>query len=366
MREGGVDVADLKFVPEDVYPYISNYRIFRGDLFISVAGTLGIVGEIPHDLDGANLTENADRITDLKCDKRYLLYHLLSERIQREIGNVQTLGAQPKLALGRIEKFAVPFPPTLAEQKAIAAALSDVDELLGALDRLIAKKRDLKQAAMQDLLTGKRRLPGFSGAWETRRLGEVGSFLKGSGIKRDQLVQNGIPCVRYGELYTIHHDIVRHFESFIPRALCPTATRLMKGDLLFAGSGETAEEIGKCAAIVEEGEIYAGGDIVILRQQADNPAFLGYLMNLPYVIEQKKSLGQGDAVVHISARALATVSLELPEVAEQTAIAAVLSDMDEEIAALEARREKTRLLKQGMMQELLTGRIRLIDPEDEG
>ena len=173
MRPGTVDTPEIRYVPESVFPAIKRYRIFRADIFISVAGSLGIVGKIPAELDGANLTENADRITDITCSQDYLLYVLLSPLIQNAIDSIRTVGAQPKLALTRIRKFAIPLPPTEAEQRAIAVALSDVDTLLDGLDRLIAKKRDLKQAAMQQLLTGQTRLPGFSGEWEMKRLGDV-------------------------------------------------------------------------------------------------------------------------------------------------------------------------------------------------
>jgi type I restriction enzyme S subunit len=139
--------------------------------------------------------------------------------------------------------------------------------------------------------------------------------------------------------------------------------RLRKGDLLFAGSGETKEEIGKCAAFVVDVEAYAGGDIVILRANDVDSTFMGYVLNAPIVAAQKASRGQGDAVVHISAGALASISVVVPSVEEQTAIATVLSDMDAELAALEARRTKTQALKQAMMQSLLTGRIRLVTPE---
>jgi len=255
--------------------------------------------------------------------------------------------------------------PSVGEQRAIAEALSGVDGLLGALEALIAKKRAIKQAAMQQRLTGKTRLPGFSGAWETKRLGEIGYFLKGSGITRDDAQSGHLACVRYGEIYTMHHDYIREFNSWISPAVAATATRLEYGDLLFAGSGETKEEIGKCVALVLDDEAYAGGDIVILRPKNVDSLFFGYALNMPDVARQKASFGQGDAVVHISGTALAQVSLLVPSIAEQTAIATVLSDMDAEIAALEARRDKTRALKQGMMQQLLTGRVRLVKPEVE-
>ncbi len=128
----------------------------------------------------------------------------------------------------------------------------------------------------------------------------------------------------------------------------------------FAGSGETKEEIGKCIAFVDKLEAYAGGDIVILRPRGFDSLFLGYALNTANVIRQKASRGQGDAVVHISAVALAQIEVRVPDATEQTAIATLLSDMDAELAALEAKLAKARDLKQGMMQELLTGRIRLV------
>ncbi|MCG6534873.1 MAG: restriction endonuclease subunit S [Syntrophales bacterium LBB04] len=251
--------------------------------------------------------------------------------------------------------------PALPEQRAIAAALSDVDALIDALDRLIAKKRDLKQAAMQQLLTGQTRLPGFSGEWEKCFLSDVATPSKGKGIRKDEIVLDGLPCIRYGEIYTYHQDYIRTFNSFILPKIAKQSQRLQKGDLLFAGSGETAEEIGKCVAFLGDEEAYAGGDIVIFRPVGQNSMYLGYLMNHSSIVEQKARMGQGDAIVHINARSLGQLKFRLPLCVEQTAIAAVLSDMDAEIAALETRRDKTRALKQGMMQELLTGRTRLVE-----
>jgi type I restriction enzyme S subunit len=203
----------------------------------------------------------------------------------------------------------LPIPPTLPEQRAIAGALSNVDALIGALDRLITKKRYLKQAAMQQLLTGQKRLPGFHGKWEVKRLGDVGVFSKGRGIKKDEVVADGLPCVRYGEIYTHYNDHLKAFNSFITPATAKQSQRIEKGDLLFAGSGETAEEIGKCIAFLGDEEAYAGGDIVIFRPGGQDPKFLGFLMNHSSVANQKARMGQGDAVVHISARNLARLEL---------------------------------------------------------
>jgi type I restriction enzyme S subunit len=206
-----------------------------------------------------------------------------------------------------------------------------------------------------------RRLPGFSGEWEVKTLGEVGTWLKGSGVRKDESKSGTLPCVRYGEIYTLHQDYIREFHSSISIAVASTATRIRCGDILFAGSGETKEDIGKCIAYTSDFEAYAGGDIVILRTKGVSPKFLGFYLNTPEVIRQKSSKGQGDAVVHISATALSSILISIPESSEQTAIAAILSDMDTEIDALAAKLSKARQIKQGMMQELLTGKTRLIN-----
>lgn len=151
MFAGGVSTENIQYVPVEAANQIKSYRIYKDDIFISVAGTLGIVGCIPEELDGANLTENADRISNIKCDKLFLLYVLRSEIIQKVIESIRTVGAQPKLALERIRKFTIPLPP---------------------------KKRDMKKAAMQELLTGKTRLPGFNGEWKMFELGKEGELQK--------------------------------------------------------------------------------------------------------------------------------------------------------------------------------------------
>lgn len=269
--------------------------------------------------------------------------------------------AQPKLNRATCAKIPIALP-AIQEQRAIATALSDADALIESLNRLIAKKSAIKQAAMQQLLTGQTRLPGFTGEWKAKRLGEIGTFYKGQGIRRDDVSDEGVPCIRYGEIYTRYSDCVIAPESRISESVCESAFPLRSGDILFAGSGETAEEIGMCVAYLGEQPAFAGGDIVVLRPNGGISAYLGRLLNHPTIAQQKARLGQGDAVVHISARNLAQIEVHLPNPEEQTAIATILSDMDTEIETLEHRRDKARQIKQGMMQQLLTGRVRLVAP----
>lgn len=189
----------------------------------------------------------------------------------------------------------------------------------------------------------------------------MGIFIKGSGISRDESKSGTLLAVRYGELYTKHNNYITKFYSHISEDVANDAKRIYYGDILFAASGETKEEIGKCAAIVSNEEVYAGGDILIFRPFNDlNPLFMGTVLNMPEAQKQRTEKGQGDAVVHIHADDLGKMSVYIPEFEEQTAIASILSDMDNEIEALEHKLEKTRQIKQGMMQQLLTGKIRLV------
>ena len=191
--------------------------------------------------------------------------------------------------------------------------------------------------------------------WDVKTLGEVGQFSKGQGIKKNETASGSFLCIRYGELYTKHNNYVKQFYSFISRELTFVATRLKYGDILFAGSGETKEEIGKAVAFLYDLEAYAGGDIVILSPQMEivNSLFLGFLLNISWVQKQKSSRGQGDAVVHISATQLSAIQIPLPPLAEQQRIAQILSDADMLLQHLDALIAKKQAIKQGTMQELL-------------
>lgn len=157
MNDKGLEIENILYVPEDIAPLISNYRIFTGELYISVAGTLGLVGIIPQELDGANLTENADRICNLKMNNKYLKYFLESNLIQININSVRTTSAQPKLALNQIKSFLI-LKPCIEEQQKIAQILSTVDEQIEVYEQEKAKYEELKKGLMQKLLTGQMRV----------------------------------------------------------------------------------------------------------------------------------------------------------------------------------------------------------------
>jgi len=360
MRPGTVDISEIMYVPESVFPAIKRYRIYQSDIFISVAGSLGIVGKIPAELDGANLTENADRITDITCSQDYLLYVLLSPLIQNAIDSIRTVGAQPKLALTRIRKFAVPLPPTEIEQRAIATVLSDVDALLGGLDRLIAKKRDLKQAAMQQLLTGQTRLPGFHGEWETLPARDIGVIKGGSGFPLATQGETGgeYPFFKVSDMNNEGN------ETFMTTAnhYISEQTRKRLGATAFPADSIVFAKVG-AAVFLERKRILGQASCIDNNMAAfvldKTRAGVGYVHSL-LLSKKLGALVATTALPALNAKQLGEMPLAVPPLSEQTAIAAALSDMDAELAALEARRNKTRDLKQGMMQELLTGKTRFV------
>ena len=288
------------------------------------------------------------------------LYYLLQTKKDRmlELAIGSTFLEISKTALCKIP---LQTPMHSDEQSKIADALSDIDSLVEVLENQISKKKAIKQGTMQELLTGKRRLPGFSGEWNKCKLGSLGVFLKGTGISRNESNSGKLPAVRYGELYTKHQNYVTNYFSSISKEVASNAKRVYRGDILFAASGETKEEIGKCAAIIHETPVYAGGDILIFRPTVQlNPEFMGTLLNTADVCKQRAEKGQGDAIVHIHADALSNIEITIPNIEEQQAIADILVDVDKGIERLDKKLDKYRQVKQGMIQQLLTGKIRLV------
>ena len=290
-------------------------------------------------------------------------YMFQSDILKRQIH--EHLGATINQITNKsLNSFYIPVSPLDDERRAIATALSDVDALLGGLTRLIAKKRDLTQATMQQLLTGETRLPGFSGNWELKRLGELGATFGGLVGKTKSDFGHG--AAQYIPFMNVMENVVID-TNFLERVdIVPGESqyRVQSGDLFFNGSSETAKEVGMCALLTKEiDSLYLNSFCFGFRLRAGadaNGRFLASFFRGRQGRDLLASLAQGAIRYNLSKRALLSVQFPCPTIEEQTAIADVLSDMDAELAALEARRNKTRDLKQAMMQELLTGRTRLV------
>ncbi|MEV0021797.1 restriction endonuclease subunit S [Streptomyces atroolivaceus] len=359
IKPGALDDRDLLYVDPGYERAFKNKRLREGDLLTVRTGYPGTTCVVPAAFEGAqSFTTLISRPQRAKVDSRFLSHYINSELGQSFFTQSQIGGAQKNVNAGVLRGMPLPLPPT-EEQRAVGAVLDSADSLIGTLERMVAKKHDIKQGLMQELLTGRTRLAGFDGEWSTVTVGQLGSFLKGRGIKRDDVRPSGIPCVRYGELYTTYVDYTASTVSFVRPAVAATALPIRMGDILFAGSGETKEEIGMSVAYTGEKPAVAGGDIIVLRGTGYNPVFLASLLNSPEVAAQKARGGQGDAVVHINWRFLADIKVTVPQLPEQRAIAEIFQDADAEIAIFERQLKSARSIKTGMTQELLTGRTRL-------
>lgn len=277
--------------------------------------------------------------------------------------NFSTGTGVPTLNRNIVHDYSIPVPP-LPEQRKIAAALSDVDEMIAALEKLIEKKRKIKTGAMQRLLTAKTRLPGFKGAWVEKRLGECGYGVRGVGYKpwqsgftpmvgRVSLLKSN--NVQDGRLN--FNDIV-----YVDECCVSEEQRMRVGDVLICAANGSRNLVGKAAPLLVEREVTFGAFMSVFRcHDNDQAAFVGHLLNSGAYKQKLDDILTGSAINNLNVSDIEDMRFLIPPtLAEQKAIAKVLGDMDEEIAALEAELAKTRQLKQGMMQELLTGKTRLI------
>lgn len=283
----------------------------------------------------------------------FLYYWLQSAKPEFEriaMGNtIKTIG------LPYFKQLVIPLP-NRKEQEAIAGALSDADVLIESLEQLVAKKRKIKHGAMQELLTGQRRIPGFTGEWETRRLGGLGEALIGLTYTPDQVCENGVLILRSSN---IQEGTLTFHDNVFVKADIPERLFVRPGDVLICVRNGSRDLIGKCAMIDDRARGMAfGAFMAIFRTQFSDFIFQQFQSN---IISRQIREHLGATINQITNGSLNSFTVPFPTDAEErSAISEILSDLDAEIGALENRLAKARLVKQGMMQELLTGRIRLV------
>jgi type I restriction enzyme S subunit len=279
------------------------------------------------------------------------------------VGSTQVHITNTALKLAKI-----PLPPK-AEQEAIAEALSDADALIESLEQLITKKRQIKQGAMQELLTGKKRLPGFSGEWEFKRLGDVAdpnqkwSFTGGpfgSNLKSSDYIDDGVRIIQLqnigdGEFYN-DSAVFTSLEKANELLSC----NIYPGEIILSKMGDP---VARACIIPSHHERYlmcSDGIRLKVDPKRFNTYFIYISINAPDFRTRAENAGTGSTRKRIGLTELRNLELLCPELPEQTAIATILSDMDAEIATLETKLAKSRSIKQGMMHNLLTGKIRLL------
>lgn len=298
-------------------------------------------------------------------DRSYMLIYLKSKYFKDQIDLMITGGAQPNFGPAHLNRVLVPLPPTKAEQEAIAEALSDADALIEALEQLVVKKRQLKQGAMQELLTGKRRLPGFSGEWDVTTLGNLASEPMQNGLFFEPIRKGaGARIINVGDLYTSAPIGIENLEQFNASSSEKQNFRVLSGDLFFTRSSIVPSGIAFCNIFEtsDQNETVFDSHLIRLRVNKDI-ALPRYIYWASFTRSVRKYLigtAKTATMTTIDQAALKKCSILLPSQAEQTAIAQILTDMDAEITELERKLAKARAVKQGMMQQLLTGKIRLV------
>lgn len=381
VQDGFIDLDDMSKIELSRHD-LRRYSVLPGDVLMNEGGDLDKLGRGAIWRGEINPCVHQNHVFVVRCRSALLPDYLNVWTATRPARNFFLLAGKQTTNLASISKSSLgELPvaiPSLFEQRAIAEALSDVDGLLGGLDRLIAKKRDLKQAATQQLLTGQTRLLGGWEAktgykqtevgmipedWEIKTLGAVLSKARLGGNYPNQVRESEYPLMKMGNIARGYFEMSK-VEYVTPGVKLDPMHQLIAGDILF-NTRNTLDLVGKVAIWRDELPVaYYNSNLMRLEfnpNEICSNEYANYALNTEGAVTRLRGLATGTtSVAAIYTRDLMGLPFIVPPKPEQTAIAAALSDMDAEIAALERRRKKTRALKQAMMEELLTGRTRLV------
>lgn len=363
VEENSFNFHGIKFVTEEFHRLHMKSCLRSNDLLTVQTGDVGLTTIVPESLAGANCHALIiSRLDQKRVIPLYISYYLNSDSGRSRLKLIEIGTTMKHLNIGDMLGFIVPLPINIDEQRVIANALSDVDALLDGLDRLIAKKRDLKQAVMQQLLTGETRLPGFKGLWVLVRAGDIGQFRSGNGFPtRFQGGNSGeYPFFKVSDMNNDGNEIFMvTANNYIHESI-----RKQIGSIIFPAQTIIFAKVG-AAIFLERKKILKVPSCIdnnmagfIIDATRVDVCFMHYIL-------LRKNLGDlvsTTALPSLGGKVLAAIEFYLPPLAEQNAIVTILSDIDAEIATLEQRRKKTKDIKQAMMQELLTGKTRLISP----
>ena len=352
------------------YPVYGSTGVIGASNICDYSGDALLVARVGANAGTLNVVSGSYGVTDntliVTFDGRYSL-PFISYQLERRRLNTLVFGSGQPLITGSQLKGLVLAVPPKPEQDAIADALRDVDDEILSLERLIEKTGNLKQAVTHELLTGNTRLPGFRGEWGVKSLGEVFSFSGGFTASRDQLSMDGYCYLHYGDIHgatksfidvsSEYHDIPK---LDVPLNMIPQKSLLANGDVVFVDASEDEEGTSRHVVIINEDAIpfISGLHTIVAKAKTKELAhqYLRYCFQTCAVKAQFRFYAVGTKVSGISKTNIGKIDLQVPPLPEQIAIGDILSDMDSELEALDVQLSKVRDLKQGMMQELLTGK----------
>ena len=354
VSDEGLDMRQSMYISPEADIVLKRSQVADGDILMTITGNVGRVVQL-RGLRRANINQHIARIrvNDRRVDPEFVYHYLSQPRIREYYESIVTGQAYPQISLEQVRETVVPLLP-LAEQRSIASALSDADGMIESLERMITKKQAIKQGMMQELLTGRTRLPGFAGKWVPGTFEELASPVKDRTLPAQ--VSPDTPLVELDQIESATGQLLARSTVTSATSL---KTRFNVGDVLFGKLRAylrkfwIADTAGLCTT-----EIWA-----FRSKPGVSAEFVRFIVETDGFIE----VASGAYGTHMPRSDWGTVrryELLIPEPQEQTAIASVLMDNDREIELLRIRLAKTRDIKQGMMQELLTGRTRLPVTED--
>ena len=367
---GTVSTNNLKYVLEEDREKIKRYTISINDLYISIAGSIGIVGSVPEVLDGSQLTENAAKIifnNNLKTTKNYYKHFLQSDNCQSQfIQETGTGGGVPKLALFRIENTYIPCPP-LPEQKKIAKILTSVDEVIETTEAQINKLKDLKKGMMNELLTKGIGHTEFKDSavgripmeWKVKKLGALCEKITDGSHLSPKTVKNGLPIATVENMKDYYIDIsscrtIGHsdFDALLKNTCSPNYN-----DVLFSKDGT----VGKTFVYKQMDKIVLLSSIAIITTKKGElfPDYLTQFLKSPLFYDEIENSKTGSAIRRIILRELKNLPITFPSFDEQQKIAKNLTSIDTNIDQKQIKLTQTKNLKKSLMADLLTGRVRV-------
>jgi len=371
LGEQGVVYVNLPMVSDFDRKRLKAYSLLKGDIVFSRVGSVDRNALIKEEESGWLFSGRLLRIRLKASDicSSFLSYYFNQEHTKQRVRSVAVGQTMASLNTQILKNIDIAFPHAKAEQTTIATVLSDTDSLMASLDQLIAKKRDIKQATMQQLLTGKMRLQGFGGVWEVMKLEDVadknvqwsitgGPF--GSNLKTVDYVADGVRIIQLQNIGDgVFHDDYRIYTSE-EKANELISCNIYPGEIILSKMGDP---VARACIIPNSDRRYlmaSDGIRLVINKKRFDTRFVHDYINSIYFRKNAMEASTGSTRQRIGLEDLKKLSFVAPPLSEQQAIATILSDMDAEIAALEGRRDKTHALKQGMMQELLTGKTRLL------
>lgn len=369
VKENSFDLTGVTYVSRDFHKKHKKSELRENDLLTVQTGNIGITAYLPQKFEGANCQALIISRFLEKYDSRYWSYYFNSTIGRKALLEIETGSTMKHINVGDMKTIYVPVPKNKEEQQKIAEALSDMDNLISSLEKLIEKKKAVKQGAMQELLTGKKRLPGFSGEWTKMNLAKkskIKARIGWQGLTTAEYLDSGYSYLVTGTDFKngfIDWDDCHYVEK--TRFDQDKNIQIQNDDILITKDGSLGK-VAYVSGLSKPATLNSGVFVIRPIQNAYDTRFVYYVFSSFVFKEFLEQLSAGSTIIHLYQKDMNKFEIYIPDdIKEQKAIADILFDMDAEITALEHKLAKCQKLKQGMMQQLLTGKIRLVPNDDE-